>query len=242
MSAFLEWVAEMLHAAEPDLPMGEIYNAVDWTGAIIPELVSGTSTASIFEVPEDVDRRDTPSDEEVLPMNVTYSNTDVNGVRYYTVEGFPGVFTSLQVFTNWGIVVDETAALIDPGGDDGMGWYSDIDEQFFGGMLPGGAPPGTGGFPTFPGYGFTDVTAPANGNGTTPAVPPPTAMMGNCGVAEDPMKGCVLKKVCGTWRWIKQKKGRRKQLVTKSDAQGLAVLKGLVGVGKTMDTWIATHS
>jgi len=62
-----------------------------------------------------------------------------------------------------------------------------------------------------------------------------------CGT-EDPMKGYVLKKVCGQWRWVKQKRRRRKQLVTNGDAKGLATLKGIVGVGKTMDTWIATHS
>lgn len=52
----------------------------------------------------------------------------------------------------------------------------------------------------------------------------------------------VYKKVCGEYKWVYPKRKRRKALVTKSDAQGLATLKGIVGVGKTMDTWIATHS
>lgn len=52
----------------------------------------------------------------------------------------------------------------------------------------------------------------------------------------------VYKKVCGEYKWVYPKRRRRKALVTKSDAQGLATLKGIVGVGKTMDTWIATHS
>lgn len=52
----------------------------------------------------------------------------------------------------------------------------------------------------------------------------------------------VWKYSCGGYRWVYPKRRRRKQLLTNSDAAGLAKLKGLVGVGKTMDTWIATHS
>ena len=65
-------------------------------------------------------------------------------------------------------------------------------------------------------------------------VPNPPAA--NCGGSP------VYKKVCGEYKWVYPKRRRRKALVTKSDAQGLATLKGIVGVGKTMDTWIATHS
>ena len=39
----------------------------------------------------------------------------------------------------------------------------------------------------------------------------------------------------------KKRKSRRKQLVTKGDIKGLAALKGVVGTGKIMETWIATH-
>lgn len=39
----------------------------------------------------------------------------------------------------------------------------------------------------------------------------------------------------------KKRKRRRKQLVTKGDIKGLAALKGVVGTGKIMETWIATH-
>lgn len=51
----------------------------------------------------------------------------------------------------------------------------------------------------------------------------------------------VYKRVCGEYRWVYPKRRRRKQLVTKSDAAGLATLKGILGNGKAMDTWIATH-
>lgn len=39
----------------------------------------------------------------------------------------------------------------------------------------------------------------------------------------------------------KKRKRRRKQLITQSDIKGLAALKGVVGTGKIMETWIATH-
>ena len=39
----------------------------------------------------------------------------------------------------------------------------------------------------------------------------------------------------------KKRKARRRQLVTKGDIKGLAALKGVVGTGKIMETWIATH-
>jgi len=39
----------------------------------------------------------------------------------------------------------------------------------------------------------------------------------------------------------KKRKSRRRQLVTKGDIKGLAALKGVVGTGKIMETWIATH-
>lgn len=51
----------------------------------------------------------------------------------------------------------------------------------------------------------------------------------------------VYKKVCGSYRWVYPKRRRRRQLLTKSDAAGLAQLKGIVGGGKVMESWIATH-
>lgn len=66
-------------------------------------------------------------------------------------------------------------------------------------------------------------------------VPNPPANAGCGGSA-------VYKKVCGAYKWVFPKRRRRKQLVTKSDAQGLATLKGIVGNGVVMQTWIATHA
>jgi len=51
----------------------------------------------------------------------------------------------------------------------------------------------------------------------------------------------VYKKVCGEYRWVYPKRRRRKQLLTKSDAAGLAQLIGILGNGKGTQQWIATH-
>lgn len=51
----------------------------------------------------------------------------------------------------------------------------------------------------------------------------------------------VYKKVCGEYRWVYPRRRRRKQLVTKGDIKGLAALKGVLGNGKAMESWIATH-
>lgn len=51
----------------------------------------------------------------------------------------------------------------------------------------------------------------------------------------------VYKKVNGVYQWVKQRRRRRKKLLRESDARGLAQLKGIVGNGKVMEVWIATH-
>lgn len=111
------------------------------------------------------------------------------------------------------------------------------------GMPAGGT---FGFFDTMPGGGQTTITPPAtigtavitgNGCNLPPGPPPPP---GGCGMnGEGPQP--VWKKVCGVYKWVYPKRRRRRQLLTRSDAAGLAQLKGIVGTGKTMDTWIATH-
>lgn len=52
----------------------------------------------------------------------------------------------------------------------------------------------------------------------------------------------VYKKVCGQYKWVTPKRRRKKALVTQTDLKGLAALKGVLGQGKLLETWIATHS
>jgi len=108
----------------------------------------------------------------------------------------------------------------------------------YGGALPGVSIADIAGYS--PGGGFTLPTTPVFQEEGILGIPggdfivnPPT----QCGTASP-----VYKKVCGAYKWVFPKRRRRKQLLTNSDAAGLAKLKGLVGVGKTMDCWIATHS
>jgi len=140
--------------------------------------------------------------------------------------------------------------------DHGDFWGSIID---FGANLIGdwlGTTDGTPGFAIPPGpnvwmgldtdpvipVGTGTVLAPAYpGNGLPPPgppAPPNGGFMGN-GNCDGPSP--VWKKVCGAYKWVYPKRRRRKQLLTKTDATGLAQLKGIVGSGKVMETWIATH-
>lgn len=228
-----------------NFPVGPTYNPVDWTGGIIPELVSGTTVAATLGVPGEIDRRDTPSYQEEL---LVWSEVSPG---LYTVEGFGGTFTAAQMMGNFQIDVGSpTGGFVASDTEESMGWYSDLDEQFFGGMLPGGAEPGTGGFAGMPGYGFGGpATVGPGGAAPTPTpaangAPMPPQLMAGCAV-DDPWKGCVYKRVCGQWRWVKQKRRRRRQLFTQRDAAQMSSLMGSLPPGapgvSIAKTWIATH-
>jgi len=137
--------------------------------------------------------------------------------------------------------------------EEDMGWISDTVGDIYaavdtslGGWLPGGVPVGS----SIPGQVFANQPTPPPGPGPTmgpPSTagtmpPPPTGgpMAGACD--EDPWKGYVWKKHCGQWRWVKQKRRRRRAIVTQQDLKGLAALKGVLGQGKSFEVWIATHS
>lgn len=88
------------------------------------------------------------------------------------------------------------------------------------------------------GYSAADLlglTTPGGGIPGVDIIPEPQAA--NCGGGSP-----VYKKVCGAYKWVYPKRRRRKALVTKKDITGLAQLKGVLGMGKAMETWIATHS
>jgi len=97
------------------------------------------------------------------------------------------------------------------------------------------------------GMGKVPGTGVIGGGGVVPVGPVDDIMSGELpfvDVIPNQPAGCgnpVYKKVCGSYRWVFPRRRRRKQLVTKSDAAGLATLKGILGNGKAMDTWIATH-
>lgn len=87
--------------------------------------------------------------------------------------------------------------------------------------------------------------APGGGFQMQPAGAFESAQMGYDCASGPPPPQCggsaVYKKVCGEYRWVYPKRRRRKQLLTKSDAAGLAQLIGILGNGKGTQQWIATH-
>jgi hypothetical protein len=93
-------------------------------------------------------------------------------------------------------------------------WGTDIYEDWFGDDQAPGLP------------------APINGNGG-----------GQMACGETNPANVVYKWDCATQQYTPRKKyrRRRKRLASKSDIKDLASLKGIVGQGKVMETWIATH-
>ncbi len=98
-----------------------------------------------------------------------------------------------------------------------------------------GAPNGPTGYA--PGGGFQLPAQMDQPGGGIPGYDVIREPNGACGPCASP----VYKKVCGGYKWVYPKRKRRKQLLTRSDARGLAALKGILGNGKSMEVWIATH-
>lgn len=47
---------------------------------------------------------------------------------------------------------------------------------------------------------------------------------------------------CGNGKWIKKRRRRHRNLATRGDIRDLSALKGVIGQGKLLEAWIATHS
>lgn len=208
---------------------------------------------SIGFLPETLDRRDEPQEQEVIPMPVivddwneywALKDVGINVIhvsQQAQVAPSPQLVQPLPQMPTVPIVVPAVPINIPDSGEEGMGWLSDIYDLVdaaAGGVLPGGVPIGsvpiTGGVPAVIQHATTPGIPPVTIN--QPGVVPMSAACDN-----DPMRGMVYKKVCGQYRWVKQKRRRRKALATKSDLQGLASLKGILGNGKAFEVWIATH-
>ncbi len=58
-------------------------------------------------------------------------------------------------------------------------------------------------------------------------LPPPVDLGGGSCGADDPSRGWVYKKVCGQYKWVKQKRRRRKVLLTESDYDSLLRIQSL---------------
>jgi hypothetical protein len=81
--------------------------------------------------------------------------------------------------------------------------------------------------------GVPTVQTVATSPGINSPVAPPACM--------DTRKQYCLKFSNGAWKWVKKTRRRRKRLATNTDIKDLSSLKGVLGGGKSLDLWIATH-
>ncbi len=210
----------------------------------LPELVQVPTPPETITTAPEIDRRDVTSDPEVIPDVIPFYATEgsltAQDVAELAALGSEVIWTTPGYA---GPVAQAAPAQIINSQEDDVGWFEDLYDQIdtgLGGWLPGGVPPGL----PLPTPAFN---TPVGGAAPTPVPMPPATVMPiaapGAGCAPvDPMKGYVLKKYCGQWRWIKQKSSRRKRLATRSDIRDISALKGVLGNGKNLQAWIATHS
>lgn len=224
-----------------------IYVAVSEPSRIfVPTVLETTTETATATPPSPNDRRDQTPNQAIIPVvgNVwpdwVYQARKDQGLPLW-LEGegpVPPKFNEM-------ITVD--FGLQQPDEEEDMGVLGDIYtavDTVAGGWLPNiggyGVNPGAGAVFNVPGT----QGVPGSFYAQAPPVPSASPIPGAMPVSnscDDPMRGYVYKKVCGEYRWVKPKRRRRRQLVTQSDARGIATLKGLLGTGKAFDTWIATH-
>lgn len=126
-------------------------------------------------------------------------------------------------------------------GEDEVSFIEDgynILDTALGGILPGGVPFGTGN--VIQAIGNPPAVAQQGLPQPTVTQMPNLPAQGNCD--NDPYRGLVYKKVCGQYRWVKPSRRRRRRVATQQQVKDIAAMKGVLGNGKALETWIATHS
>ncbi len=230
-----------------------------WLGVLAQDATTSTLPAQLIEdegvkdLPPAIDRRDVTPVETDLPVAIggeigwfprsmpgilqtTKSEDQLWFERMFPGEVYnaPGSVPLAQAPQSTTILATQDAQIVS-GGE--VSWIEDIYttvDASLGGILPGGAPLTSGGFPT-------SVVNPAS----VPVVTTPTVspIPGTPAAVVNPaVKQYCYKLVDGQWKLVKMRRRRRKQLATKGDLQDLAALKGILGLGKAFEVWIATHS
>ncbi len=220
------------------VPVGlRVVPTLDPSSQGLPQLVSSPTINQEAPVPPLLDRRDIaplppspppPPGSHLTPQQLLDAQWLVRMGHIARVEDYQPPNT----------VVAATPPIFQE--DTDVGWISDVYDTVdtaFGGMLPGGVAPQYGQGPLEQYSAPAPVVIQQGGGG----VPPAVISGGACG-ADDPSRGMVYKKVCGQYKWVKQKRRRRRGLATKGDLRDLASLKGILGTGKAFEVWIATHS
>ncbi len=202
---------------------------------------------------DEIDRRDAAPNESDLPVAVGWGGPQTVSIaaaapletlsdeEWFKLM-FPGTVwvppvTSTTVVPTAAPTTPQTPEAAIVSTEDNVSWIEDIYTTIdtgLGGWLPGGAPLGS----SIPSAGFgVPTTAPT----TMPVVVTPQP--GSPPAMVNPaIKQYCYKLVDGQWKLVKMRRRRRKQLATKSDLQDLAALKGILGLGKAFEVWIATHA
>lgn len=208
----------------------------------VPALVSEAGVITEGSFPLEIDLRDPPPHESELPgldMHDVPQSAKEEADKAWFDAMFPGKGWVRPGTPH--IPVAPVAQSVQIEEDDEVGWISDVYDVVdtaAGGWLPGGVPVGS----SLPATIGNQLYTPTPTFPTPPTVPVGGAIMPVTGCEEDPYKGMVWKRVCGQFKWVKQKRRRRRSLVTQTDLRGLAALKGVLGQGKAFEVWIATHS
>ena len=224
---------------EVSLGPGDI--PVQQPGGSVPTVVSSTEPPPPPTLPPVADRRDEPLNEGPMEQQVTddwfvYHDLQARGVPVLHTSQLPAQQPT-------------PAAPIDNDVEEPVGWISDvydIVDTAAGGWLPGGVPVGLGTnvFDAVNQPVYNQAPPPVQTSAPAPA-PTPTAPgappVHTSSCSNNPYPGWVYKYHCGQMRWVKQSKRRRKRLATQSDIKDLSALIGLLGNGKQLQTWIATH-
>lgn len=233
------------------VPMGQGTFPVQLSWPSLPPMGPGPAGPPQIGISEQVDRRDQPPDQAVLPVNgegqlvilgagaapnttrvmkgkITYTvptdMLDLIRMRPFTKGEVPtsgGRGPGTPAYVPVVIDQDEPMSIIDAVVDLGTAYFASQNQPQYAPM-PLAAPGGS-------------VVV----GGTGPAQQPsyesicPTGS-GNKGMIWDPNANC------GSGKWIKRRKRRRQRLATASDIKDIGALKSVLGP-KALGAWIATH-
>lgn len=216
-----------------DFPVGLPGVAVPGPGVGVPGLATATRTGTTGTVPPAIDRRDQPLNETNVSGGIV-AQAASDWFDYHTKRSAglnvapPGTGQSTPP-----LIGNQTDMSADVG-ETFLNILSGAAGQWVNREIWGAPSPVNQITMTQP---DTQPVAPYEMGGGLPGV--------DC-IPEPPPNRCGAKPVWkyhgGGYKWVYPKRRRRRRLATPTDIKDLAALKGTLGNGKAMETWIATHS
>lgn len=230
-----DWWDDLFSMGLPDPPR---VNIIEPT-SVVPAVVSmPPPPPALGDTPTIIGETTAPRETEL--RNVSWQDYVAGGGvlpadwnQYPHASDHPGVVTVEPQDVVVGTVEEDDVGI--------LGDIYDIVDTGFGGMLPGGVPPTYSPFtpwggPTSPASQIVSTTP---GAGIVSAGPvTPTVIPGTGGPVCQP----TMIFNSHTGKWTKKRRRRRRQLASRSDIRDLSALKGVLGNGKALQSWIATHS